>query len=65
MSLCHKAKTNARVELESSEEFFVRVGVHQESVLLPLLFAISVDVITVNAKEGLMNKILCANDSVF
>ena len=36
------AKTRVRVELE----FEVKVGVHQGSVLSPLLFAIVVDVIT-------------------
>ena len=48
-----------------SEEFLVQVGVHQESVFLPLLFAIVVDVISENAREGLMNEILYAHDLVF
>ena len=42
---------------ESSEEFLVQVGVHQRSVLSPLLFAIAVDVISENAREELMNEI--------
>ena len=42
----------------------VQVGVHQGSVLSPLLFAIAVDVISKNAREGLMNKILNADDLV-
>ena len=33
-------------------------------MLSPLLFAIPVNVITENAREELMNKILCANDLV-
>ena len=37
---------------------------YQGSVLSPLLFAISVNVILENAREGLMNEILCANDLV-
>ena len=41
-----------------------QVGVHQGSVLSPLLFAIAVDVITENAREGLMNKIMYANDLI-
>ena len=52
------------MESELSEEFLVQVGVHQRSVLLPLLFAIVVDVISKNAREGLMNEILYADDLV-
>ena len=33
-------------------------------VLSPLLFAMTVDVITENAREGLMNEILCAGVKV-
>ena len=50
---------------ELSQEFLVQVGVHQGSVLLPLLFAIAVDVISENAREGLMNEILYADDLAF
>ena len=64
MSLYHGEKTQVRMESESSEEFLVQVGVHQESVLSPLLFAIAVDVISENAREGLMNEILYADDLV-
>ena len=46
---------------ESSEEFLVQVDVHQGSVLLPLLFAIAVNVISKNAREELMNEILYAD----
>ena len=56
MSLYHGAKQ--KFEFESSEEFLVQVGVHQESVLSLLLFAIAVDAISENAREGLMNEIL-------
>ena len=51
MSLCDGANTRVRVGSAYSEEFEVRGGVHQESVLLPLLFAIVVDVIS----EKVMN----------
>ena len=47
-----------------SQEFLVQVGVEQGSVLSPLLFAIAVNVITENAREGLMNEILWADDLV-
>ena len=59
MSIYHGAKTKVRVE---SEEFLVQVGVHQRSMLSPLLFAIAVDVISENPRERLMNKILYADD---
>ena len=47
---------------ELSEEFLVQFGVHQGSMLSPLLFAITVDIITENTKERLMNKILYVED---
>ena len=65
MSLYHGAKTKVRVGSELSEEFLVQVGVHQGSVLSPLLFAIAVDVISENPREGLMNEILHADDLFF
>ena len=49
---------------ELSEEFLIHVGVHQGSVLLSLLFAIVEDVISENAKEGLMNEILYVDNLV-
>ena len=64
MSLYHSTKTKVRVGSKLSEEFVVQVGVHQGSVLSPLLFAIAVDVISENAREGLMNEILHADDFV-
>ena len=64
MSFCHGAKTKVQVVSELSEEFLVQVAVHQGSVLSPLIFAIVVDVISENAREGLMNNILCADDLV-
>ena len=43
MSLYEGAKARVRVGLELSEEFEVKVGVHQGSAFSPLLFAIVVD----------------------
>ena len=64
MSLYHGAKTKVRVGSELSPEFLVQVAVHQGSVLSPLLFAIAVDIISENAREGLMIEILHADDLV-
>ena len=47
---------------ELCEKFLVHVGVHQPSVLSPELFEIAVNLITENAREGLMNEILHADD---
>ena len=64
MSLYHRVKTKVRLGSELSQEILVQVGVHQGSVLSPLLFAIAVDVISENPREGLMNEILYADDLV-
>ena len=60
MSLFDGAKTRVRVESAYSEEF----EVHQGSVLSSLLFAIVVDVITENARRGVVNELLYADDLV-
>ena len=64
MSLYDGAKTRVRVGSAYSEEFEVKVGVHQGSVLSPLLFAIVVDVITENARRDVVNELLSADDLV-
>ena len=64
MSLYDDAKTRVRVTSAYSEEFEVKVGVHQGSVLSPLLFAIVVDVITENARRGVVDGLLYADDLV-
>ena len=64
MILYDDAKTRVRVGSAYSEEFKVNVGVHQGSVLSPLLFAIVVDVITENARKGVANELLYADDLV-
>ena len=58
MSLCE------RVGSGLSEEFSVKVGVHQGSVLSPLLFAITIDEVTENARKGWMKQILYADNLV-
>ena len=42
--------------------FEVKVSVHQEAVLLPLLFAIVVDVVTENTRRGVINEVLIINE---
>ena len=64
MSLYDGAKTRVRVASAYSEEFEVKVYVHQGSVLSSLLFAIVVDVITEKARRDVVNKSLYANDLV-
>ena len=64
MSLYDGAKTRVRVGSEYLEEFEAKVGVHQGSVLSPLLFTIVEDVITENAKRSVANELLYADDLV-
>ena len=58
------SRTKVRVASGTSEEFGVRVGVHQGSALSLLIFAIVVDVVTERAREELLNEILYADDLV-
>ena len=64
ISLYDGAKTSVRLGSALSEEFHVKVGIHQGSVLLPLLFAIAVDVIIENTRMGVVNELLYADDLV-
>ena len=64
MSLNDGSKTKVRAGSAYSEEFEVNVGVHQRSVLSPLLFAIVVDVITENKLRAVVDELLYADDFV-
>ena len=64
MSLYDGAKTRVRVGSAYLEGIEVKIGVHQRFVLSPLLFAIVVDVITENARRGVVNESLYADDLV-
>ena len=46
MRLYEGARTRVRVDSELSEPFAIKVGVHQQSVLSPLLFITVMDVLT-------------------
>ena len=56
MSLYEGSKTRVRVGLELFEEFEVKVGVHQRSVLLLLVFVMLVDVVMKCVRNSLMNE---------
>jgi len=47
-----------------SEEFFVKVAVHQGTVLSPFLFAMVMEEVTENARKSWMKEILYADDLV-
>ena len=65
MSRYDGAKTRVRVESAYSEGFKIKVGAHQGSMLLPLLFVMIVDIIRQNARRGGVNELLYADDPVF
>ena len=62
MSLYDGAKTRVRMGSAYSEQFEVKVGVQQGSVLSPLLFAVVVDVAAENSRRGVVNELLYADD---
>ena len=64
MTLYEGAKTRVRVDSEMTKEFDINVGMHQGSVLTPLLFALEVEVVTEFAREGALCELLHANDLV-
>ena len=62
MSLYEAVKTRVRVDSELSEEFEVKVGILQGSVLSPFLLAVVVDVVTEFVSENVLSKLLYADD---
>ena len=64
MGLYEGSRTKVRVGSGLSEESGVRVGVHRGSVITPLIYAIVVDAVTEQARTGLLNEILYANNLV-
>lgn len=53
MAIFVEAKTFVKTATGDSKPFEVKVGVHQGSVLSPLLFIIVMDVLSREAREGL------------
>lgn len=64
MSLYEHAQTVVRTANGDSESFEVKVGLHQGSVLSPLLFIIVMEVITAEIRDGLPWELLYADDIV-
>ena len=54
--------TVVRTDTGLSESFEVKVGLHQGSVLSPLLFAAVMDVVSSEARNGLPSELLYADD---
>ena len=64
MALCTEACTVLRPDAGLSKSFEVKVGLHQGSVLSPLLFAAVMDVVSSEARSGLPSELLYADDLV-
>ena len=64
MEMYTNIKTSIKVEYTRSESLDVKVGVHQGSILSPLLFALVVDEVTKNIREGVVKEMLYADDIV-
>ena len=64
MSLYRSYKTAVSVDGELSSSFSVKVGVHQESALSPILFIMVMDVLTEDERDGSLMDLLYADDFV-
>ena len=64
MALYTEACTIVRTDAGLNESFEVNVGLHQGSVLSPLLFAAAMDVVSSEARSGLPSELLYADDLV-
>ena len=64
MVMYEKARTTVRTKQRSSEEFAVKAGVHQGSVLSLLLFVAVIEVVTRKVREDLPWELLYADDLV-
>ena len=57
-SLYEGAKTRVRVDSELSEEFEVKVRMHQGSALSPFLLAVMADIVTEFARQVTLSELL-------
>ena len=64
MALYTEACNVVRTDAGLSESFEVNVGLHQGSVMNPLLFAAVMDVVSSEASSGLSSELLYADDLV-
>ena len=64
MAMYGKARTVVRTKQGSSEEFEVKVGVHQGSVLSPLLYITVMDALSKEERGGLPWELLYADNLV-
>ena len=64
INLYKGARTKVKVGTHLSEECEVNVGVQQEAVISPLLFAIVIDVVMNKIKDGILQEILYTYDIV-
>ena len=64
MALYTEACTVVSTDAGLSESFEVKVGLHQGSVLSPLLFAAVMDFVSSEARRGLPSELLYADDLV-
>ena len=53
MSLYENVKSNVRLNGKLGEEFDVSVGVHQSSILSPLLFIVALEAVSLDFRSGL------------
>ena len=64
MEMYTNIETSVKVEYLRSESFDVKVGVQQGSILSPLLFALVMDEVTKDIREGVVKEMLYADDIV-
>ena len=64
MSLYKGCKTTVSVNGEILSSFSVKIGLHQESALSPLLFIMVMDVLTEDVRNGSLMELLYADDLV-
>ena len=62
MSLYEGAKTRVKVDTELSEDFQVKMWMHQRSVLSAFLFAVVVDIVAELGRDDMLSELLYADD---